>query len=540
MLPFWKQACRQVAEGCIACGLCRKECEYLQRFGLPLEQAEKALADSLALSQVFSCSLCGLCTAVCPQEIDPAAMFLSLRREAVARGRGIFSEHQRLIRYENWGRSRAFSWVGLPPDCKTVFFPGCALAGSRPHRVLQVVATLRQSEPSLGVILDCCSKPLLDLGRAETFCRSFNHLPEMFRQRNITKVVVACPSCFTTFSEFVQGVKVQTIYELLAEAESMPPQLLKGKVTVHDPCAVRNQEQIHTAARTLITRTGLSVAEMKHHQRTTYCCGEGGAVGFLHKSFARNWSEKRIRESAGNTMITYCAGCTNTLSPMGPIIHILDLMFDGENSMRGKIRVARSPFTWVNRLWLKQKLRKLMAPSSSGSATENCTTDRPRARPLYSGTGLVNRKRRRKAEQMYGRYRRAFQEIGEMRAETALLSHLRERIVSVDIRDREEQNVSMLPGAMTESEFLADPEKFNGCNVLCYCTIGYRSGLFVKQHGNRFPFLRNLYGGLLLWLHAGGSLEHGGEKTCRVHVYGPRWALQPVGYLPVFKVGPTP
>jgi len=53
---------------CISCGLCRKDCLYLQTFGLPDEQAEEALAQRLNFSQFFSCSLCGLCVESCPVE----------------------------------------------------------------------------------------------------------------------------------------------------------------------------------------------------------------------------------------------------------------------------------------------------------------------------------------------------------------------------------------------------------------------------------------------------------------------------------------
>ncbi|MBI4793109.1 MAG: 4Fe-4S dicluster domain-containing protein, partial [Deltaproteobacteria bacterium] len=72
---------------CIECKLCRKECRFLQKYGSP-----KHIADTYdpasARDQLmpFECSLCQLCAAVCPVKINPAAMFLEMRREAVDRG----------------------------------------------------------------------------------------------------------------------------------------------------------------------------------------------------------------------------------------------------------------------------------------------------------------------------------------------------------------------------------------------------------------------------------------------------------------------
>ncbi len=153
---------------------------------------------------------------------------------------------------------------------------------------------------------------------------------------------------------------------------------------------------------------------------------------------------------------------------------------------------------------------------------------------MESADSRINRKRQRKAEKMYARYRRSFRGIQEMEAKEAVRLQDQNRVVFVDVRDPVEQAVSMLPGALTEAEYLKVPQRFRKKIVLCYCTIGYRSGLFVKKYGAKYPNLYNLSGGLILWLHAGGTMEKDGSGTLRVHVYGRKWALQPEGYLPVY------
>jgi len=530
----WKGQCTSIEQECVSCGLCRKECRYLQTFGLPIEQAKAALDEQLDFSQIFSCSLCGLCTAVCPLDIDPAAMFSSLRREAVSRNQGTFKEHNSLISYEKWGGSGTFSWYGLPRGCETIFFPGCALPGTRPKRVLQVVELLRHNIPTLGVVLDCCTKPSHDLGRIDYFSHSFAQLKKALVEAGVRKVLVACPNCFRMFDQYGDDLQVQTIYEVLAEHD-FKSENLQAEVTVHDPCGVRDQPRVHQAIRQLLASTGLGIIEMKHQGTKTVCCGEGGAVGYLHKEFAGNWTKIRAKEAAGKRIITYCAGCTHFLDRVTPASHILDLLFEGKKTLQGTVRVGRSPFTWLNRLLLKQKLKKQIVPVNSGRRTSTGTVRLHKISDLHTAENPVNRKRQQKADRMYGRYRKNFQEIKEITAEQALVLYTQGQVVFVDVRDSDEQEISMLPGAITGEEFLENPERFRKNSVICYCTIGYRSGLFTKHHGQAFPQLHNLSGGVLLWLHSGGTLEKDGKQSWRVHVYGSKWALQPVAYIPVFK-----
>jgi Fe-S oxidoreductase len=353
----WQELCTLIKRECISCGLCRKDCLYLQTFGLPDEQAEEALAQRLNFSQFFSCSLCGLCAAVCPRDIDPSMMFSSLRREAVSRNQGTFKEHNSLTGYEKCSGSETFTWYGLPRGCETVFFPGCALPGTRPKRVQQVIDVLRQHIPALGVVLDCCTKPSHDLGRIDYFSRSFAKLRNTLVESGVRRVLVACPNCFRMFDQYGDGLQVQTIYEVLTEHD-FKVDALSDEVTVHDPCGVRNQPRIHEAVRKLVSSTGLSMVEMKHQGKRTVCCGEGGAVSYLNSEFADNWTNIRAEEAAGKRIITYCAGCTSYLNRLTPTSHILDLLFEGTKTLQGTVRVAQSPFTWINRLMLKQKIKK--------------------------------------------------------------------------------------------------------------------------------------------------------------------------------------
>jgi Fe-S oxidoreductase len=356
---------RQVVEGCIECGKCSRDCRYLQQFGMPGEQARAVDENRFDLRQTFQCSLCGLCTEVCPQEIDPAGMFLALRNEAVVRGVGEFRQHRILKSYERRGNSPLFTWYGLPEGCTTIFFPGCALPGTRPARVVDLYTELRRQIPQLGLVLDCCTKPSHDLGQKGYFKKQFSVLCRTLVEQGIKEVLVACTNCFRMFNDYGAGLEVRTIYEQMADSFTFRHQLT-GTVTVHDPCSVRTQKRIHTAVRILITGSGLTIHEMKHHGNNTLCCGEGGAVSYLNKDFSANWGKIRQNEVEGRRIITYCAGCTDFLGKLMDTSHLVDLLFEPEKTLQGQEKSATSPLTYLNRLLLKRRLPGVVQPALEG------------------------------------------------------------------------------------------------------------------------------------------------------------------------------
>jgi len=347
-----------VLEKCLECGLCQTDCRFLQQAGTPKSLAvlDPSLKDHQATA--FECSLCGLCTEVCPQEINLAGFFLNKRREAVRQGEGIYPEHAAILGYERRGTSGRYTWYGLPEGCDTVFFPGCTLPGTRPERVKALYEHLKSSQPTLGLVLDCCTKPSHDLGREQVFHAMFGEMKAYLLEHGVRTVLVACPNCYKIFKQYGEGLSVRTVYELLADKGRSGNGKVSATVTVHDPCAVRFEEAIHGSVRKLIADQGLTVEEMPHHGRSTLCCGEGGSVGFLSPDLAKNWGAIRKAEADGRRIVTYCAGCTNALNATTPASHILDLLFEPEATVAGSVKVSKAPFTYWNRIRLKKQLKK--------------------------------------------------------------------------------------------------------------------------------------------------------------------------------------
>ncbi len=345
---------------CNHCRRCVVECAFLKKYGDPGELAaaydpEETFHQGLP----FECSLCGLCTAVCPEGLDPSALFLEMRRESVARGKGDFPEHKGLVAYERKGTSRRFSWYALPEGCTTIFFPGCALPGTRPERTRDVFDRVRERDPKAGIVLDCCTKPSHDLGREEYFRAMFGEMKYWLLDNGVQSVLVACPNCYRVFKDHGGEFEVRSIYEFLAE-EDAPSLQGAQRVSVHDPCVIRFDREPQEAVRTLLARQGVEVEEAAHSGRSTLCCGEGGAVGSISPELARIWTRQRAGEAGGKRIVTSCAGCAHLLGARTPTSHILDLVFDGDGALAGKARVSRAPFTYLNRLRLKKRLKETL------------------------------------------------------------------------------------------------------------------------------------------------------------------------------------
>jgi len=349
-----------MARECVACGLCLKGCRFLQANGTPRDIALRFHPDDpAALSMAFACHLCGLCGSVCPKKLAPQRFFLELRREAVSRWQGDFPQHRRILDYERRGASRRFSVCALPQEARSVFFPGCTLPGIKPALTMQLVFWLRQQDPAMGVVLDCCAKPSHDLGRQQEFRARFAPLRDMLLHNGVQTVYTACPNCFKVFSEYGAPLEARLVYEFLHERWTPDQPPLQGEVAVHDPCPLRVKGDCHDAVRGLLRQTGLRFVPMEYERDKAICCGEGGSVSHMVPELAAAWADMRVEQAQGLPVATYCAGCMLFLRPRLRSVHVLDLLFFPQRTMNGKERTAAPPMTYVNRLLLKSRLARL-------------------------------------------------------------------------------------------------------------------------------------------------------------------------------------
>ncbi|MCG8636912.1 MAG: (Fe-S)-binding protein [Desulfobacterales bacterium] len=370
---------RNMAASCIQCRACAAHCAFLTAQGTPGQLAaayEKSPGKTVQLA--FACSLCGLCSTTCPKALNPSAMFLQWRRQVVASGQANLSAYNGILAYEKKGCSKLFSFYTLPAGCTAVFFPGCTLAGTHPAHTFKAFEYLKARLPDTGMVLDCCTKPSHDLGRQDFFKAMFSEMTGFLLENGVTTVITACPSChkvFTGNSPFT----VTSIYEIMADDPLLPSLVhhslggecpgtpgspgLSGspgahEIVIQDPCQARDDKKSRDAVRAIALHAGLDIKPSPFSGRKTLCCGEGGFTGCTDPGLAAGWAEKRTGAAGGRQAMTYCAGCANFLPRESRSFHVLDLVFDRDNTLTGNTRVAGAPFTYINRLKLKMKLKK--------------------------------------------------------------------------------------------------------------------------------------------------------------------------------------
>jgi rhodanese-related sulfurtransferase len=147
---------------------------------------------------------------------------------------------------------------------------------------------------------------------------------------------------------------------------------------------------------------------------------------------------------------------------------------------------------------------------------------------MGQSASLSNEAREKKWKSMYWKLSLAHRSVPELTAEEVLKAGAQRGMwpggaeaaptavtqpppmIIVDCRDPKEQAVSTIPHAITADAF---KEQLGGdavpkeCTIVCYCTIGFRSGLFGKKMAKKLgpdQKLYNLKGSLLAWTHAHG------------------------------------
>ena len=103
---------------------------------------------------------------------------------------------------------------------------------------------------------------------------------------------------------------------------------------------------------------------------------------------------------------------------------------------------------------------------------------------------------------------------------------LEDSFVIVDVRDKVETDVSVIPGAVTQAEFERTADQQHGKTVLVYCTVGHRSGIYAQKLQNDGWDARNYKGSILAWCdnHL-PVVTRDGKDTKRVHTYNSSYSL---------------
>lgn len=295
---------KQSPSACLHCHKCTKTCVFLGKYGLDL--AGLAQRPDLA----YHCFLCGECTKICPAGIDGREVSLSLRRERVKAAGGKMPEkgYGALLAEKRDYRFRSYRAGGK----KTVLFPGCNFPAFFPETTKHLVTLLRD-RADIGVVFDCCGKPLAELGMKEDEKRIVETIAARLAAGGVEELVALCPNCYYYLKPRL-SLPVMSIYEKLS-ALGLGSPIEADRIPLFTPCPDRTPGILKAHIRTFLSGETEPLDGIQ-------CCGWGGGAAVREPGLAKEFAGKLGGEPR---IYTYCASCVGSLTRAGcaDVLHVL-------------------------------------------------------------------------------------------------------------------------------------------------------------------------------------------------------------------------
>jgi glutamate synthase (NADPH) small chain len=370
---FSREEAIREAGRCLQCECmeCVKSCEYLSFYGgYPKKYARSiynnlsiVMGTRLANKMINSCSLCGQCAEICPNQMDMGALCKEARQAMVTQGHMPPSAHDFALRDMEFSNSPHFAVARNQPgteSSKYVFFPGCQLSASSPQHVEKVYNYLRQQLAEVGLMLRCCGAPADWSGNLELFNQSLKEFSSLYASMGKPTLILACSSCYQVFKEHLPEIPIVSLWEIYDQYGLPAKNSTKknGVLSIHDPCSTRHESKIHECVRRLVKQSGYQIEELPLNREKTSCCSFGGDMWLANRELAQKVIERRISESE-NDYLTYCAVCRDFFASKGKsTLHLLDLIYESDPEIRASRKGPGYSQRHENRARLKQKLLK--------------------------------------------------------------------------------------------------------------------------------------------------------------------------------------
>jgi Fe-S oxidoreductase len=365
----------QEAKRCLQCQCleCVKACVYLEHFkGYPKKYAREiynnesiVMGEHKANILINSCSLCGLCEAICPNDFSMADICRNARTSMVKRGKMPPSAHEFALRDMAFSNGENFAMAKHEAghdSSKFLFFPGCQLSASSPHHVEAVYDFLcSHLNCGVGLMLRCCGAPADWAAREDLFHTELEALKTQWETLGKPEMIVVCPTCYTIFKNRLPDIKIVFLWDILKEhkkSDFFKKSDFSNRVALHDPCTVRHEPGIRDAVRRVLKNTAYEIEELKYSGEQTTCCGYGGLMFNANPALAKTVIQRRA-EASESDFVTYCAMCRDALASAGKrAVHLLDIFFPSDDTDPA----AQKPPTYSqrheNRARLKERLCK--------------------------------------------------------------------------------------------------------------------------------------------------------------------------------------
>ncbi|MCB1174476.1 MAG: 4Fe-4S dicluster domain-containing protein [Leptospiraceae bacterium] len=363
---------------CIECGRCTVQCPA-NRTGKPLDPkkimvdlkhamldyssnlmqqtAETGPAESKVIGdpyiseeEVWSCTSCHACVEACPVGNNQLEAIYEMRRNLVLAESRFPAELQ--LAFQNmennsnpWGmgahtRADWCSDLGVKTmaedaNVDILYWVGCA--GSFDERNKKIarsfVNLLQKAEINFAILgtEENCSGDSARRGGNEYLYQTLAQMNiETMNNYGVKKIVTACPHCFNTLkneypqlggnyevvhhSDYIDDLISTGKLELDSAAQAS---MAESKATYHDSCYLGRYNEIFDGPRNVIKdATGMELKEAVDNNRTSLCCGAGGAQMWMEEHYERV-NDKRtgqLLDTGADTIATACPFCITMIS----------------------------------------------------------------------------------------------------------------------------------------------------------------------------------------------------------------------------------
>ena len=365
---------------CKDCDKCRRVCPFLETYGTP----DRIITETP--EKVFLCSNCKACDMVCKDNLRPSDALFEMKSKLLKNCSipdEVRSAKQSAYGFAMRGHRFPFSYY---PSTDTVFWPGCSLAGTSPEIVKKTACLLSSHlKKKVGVVLDCCFDPLYQLGDVGSVENASEEILGKLKRHKVSHVITGCTNCTKILSHYLQETKVDHIFESLSTQQGViarspdkigttkqsrnceiasPEPALSDKVRffvpkafgtqndkseggfyLHHPCPSFKSDKIRQNAKAILQ------SDNTENSRPS-CCGHGGGISSLNPDFSEKFTDKVIKISKGNPVVTYCMGCKDKFLQKGQRAYHLLEFITGVKPIEKPVSSGKK---WVNRFFLSLK-----------------------------------------------------------------------------------------------------------------------------------------------------------------------------------------
>jgi Fe-S oxidoreductase len=377
---------RAEAGRCIQCECleCVKVCTYLEQYqGYPKKYARQVFNNERVIygaahtknQFVNSCSTCGLCETVCPNDFFMGDLCLQARRTMNEQKLMPLSFHEFALQDMAHSSGDRFALAAHEPGREQsdwLYFPSCQLCATSPGEVLASYRYLRERlTGGVGIMLGCCGAPAYWAGREDLFQETISTLRTRWEQMGKPRLITACSTCLITFREQIPGLEALTLWQIVDDhglpRESCPAS--ETTVAVADPCSTRHNRETQETVRHILNSIGVKVEELPLSGDKPECCGYGGLQYNANPKLARDVITRRITAGStaagGNDYLAYCAMCRDNFAAAGKrVSHLIELLFP---AVEGGDPAYRGWISWSRRRSNREAVRLDLLRESGGT-----------------------------------------------------------------------------------------------------------------------------------------------------------------------------